>query len=57
MQKITTFLTFKDQAEEALNFYLSVFRNGKIINTVHTGDKENTLFTATVELWGIDFER
>ncbi|MDI1236671.1 MAG: VOC family protein [Polaromonas sp.] len=29
MQKITTFLTFKDQAEEALKFYTSVFRNAK----------------------------
>lgn len=29
MQKITTFLTFKDQAEEAMNFYISVFRNAK----------------------------
>lgn len=29
MQKITTFLTFNDQAEEAMNFYISVFKNGK----------------------------
>ena len=29
MQKITTFLTFKDQAEDALKFYTSVFRNAK----------------------------
>ena len=29
MQKITTFLTFKDRAEEALKFYTSVFRNAK----------------------------
>ena len=29
MQKIITFLTFKDQAEEALKFYTSVFRNAK----------------------------
>lgn len=29
MQKITPFLWFNDQAEEAMNFYLSVFRNSK----------------------------
>lgn len=30
MQKITTFLMFNDQAEEAMNFYISVFKDGKI---------------------------
>jgi predicted 3-demethylubiquinone-9 3-methyltransferase (glyoxalase superfamily) len=34
MQKITTFLTFKDQAEEALTFYTSVFRNAKAGDTI-----------------------
>ncbi|MES2243117.1 MAG: VOC family protein [Pseudomonadota bacterium] len=29
MQKITPFLWFNDQAEEAMNFYISVFRNAK----------------------------
>ncbi|MBD2755698.1 VOC family protein [Spirosoma validum] len=32
MQKITTFLTFNDQAEEAANLYTSVFKNSKIVN-------------------------
>jgi predicted 3-demethylubiquinone-9 3-methyltransferase (glyoxalase superfamily) len=30
MQKITPFLWFNDQAEEAANFYTSVFKNSKI---------------------------
>src|SRR5258708_30706433 len=29
-QKITPFLWFVDQAEEAANYYVSVFKNGKI---------------------------
>jgi predicted 3-demethylubiquinone-9 3-methyltransferase (glyoxalase superfamily) len=32
MQKITTFLTFNDQAEEAVNLYTSVFKNSKVVN-------------------------
>jgi predicted 3-demethylubiquinone-9 3-methyltransferase (glyoxalase superfamily) len=32
MQKITTFLWFDDQAEEAANFYVSLFKNSKITN-------------------------
>jgi predicted 3-demethylubiquinone-9 3-methyltransferase (glyoxalase superfamily) len=30
MQKITTFLWFDNQAEEAANFYTSIFKNSKI---------------------------
>ena len=29
MQKITPFLWYNDNAEEAANFYISVFKNGK----------------------------
>jgi len=38
MQKITTFLTFNDQAEEAVNLYTSVFKNSQIIKTTHYGE-------------------
>ena len=31
MQKITTFLWFDDKAEEAANFYTSIFKNSRII--------------------------
>src|SRR5258708_36600590 len=30
MQKITLFLWFDDQAEEAANFYASIFKNSKV---------------------------
>ena len=33
MQKITPFLWFDSQAEEAVQFYLSVFKDGKILTT------------------------
>lgn len=32
MQKITTFLWYGDQAEEAANFYTSIFKDSKILN-------------------------
>lgn len=34
MQKITTFLWFDSQAEEAVNFYCSIFKNSKITSTM-----------------------
>ena len=34
-QKITTFLWFDNNAEEAVNFYVSVFKNSRIVNTAH----------------------
>ena len=33
-QKITTFLTYDDRAEEAAKFYVSVFKNSKIVGTM-----------------------
>jgi predicted 3-demethylubiquinone-9 3-methyltransferase (glyoxalase superfamily) len=38
MQKITPFLWFDNQAEEAVNYYLSIFRNSKILNVSRYGD-------------------
>jgi predicted 3-demethylubiquinone-9 3-methyltransferase (glyoxalase superfamily) len=32
MQKIVTYLWFNDQAEEAMNFYVSLFPNSHIVN-------------------------
>lgn len=37
MQKITTFLWFDSQAEEAANFYVSLFKDGKIKSMMHYG--------------------
>ncbi len=38
MQKITTFLTYTDRAEEAAKFYVSLFKNSRIVNTMRAGD-------------------
>lgn len=32
MEKVTPFLWFDDQAQEAMNFYVSIFKNSKILN-------------------------
>src|SRR6516164_7724632 len=38
MQKITTFLWFDNQAEEAAKFYVSIFKNSKITTVARYGD-------------------
>jgi predicted 3-demethylubiquinone-9 3-methyltransferase (glyoxalase superfamily) len=38
MQKITTFLWFDDQAEEAVNLYTSLFKNSKVLEINRYGD-------------------
>jgi len=38
VQKITTFLTFNDQAEEAVNYYTSIFKNSKIVSLTRYGE-------------------
>lgn len=53
MQKITTFLTFKDQAEEAMNFYISNFKNSNVINTMP--GPNGALMSATFQLNGQQF--
>ena len=59
MQKITTFLTFNNQAEEAVNLYTSTFKNSKILNTRRYGDAgpgpKGSLMTAEFELEGQRF--
>ena len=37
MQKITTFLTFNNQAEEAVKFYVSIFKNSQIVSMSRYG--------------------
>jgi predicted 3-demethylubiquinone-9 3-methyltransferase (glyoxalase superfamily) len=39
MQKITPFLWFDNQAEEAARFYTSIFKNSKIVETARYGDE------------------
>ena len=52
MSKITPFLWFDGRAEEAMNFYLSVFKDGKVINV---GRKDGKVFLATFEVAGQRF--
>ena len=42
MQKIVTFLWFNDQAEEAANFYVSVFKKSKILEISRYGESSPT---------------
>src|SRR6476619_5042769 len=38
MQKIVTSLWFEDQAEDAANFYVSLFPNSRVVNVVRYGE-------------------
>jgi predicted 3-demethylubiquinone-9 3-methyltransferase (glyoxalase superfamily) len=59
MQKITPFLWFDDKAEEAMNFYVSIFKNSKVGTVARYGDAgpgpKGTVMSATFELDGQDF--
>jgi predicted 3-demethylubiquinone-9 3-methyltransferase (glyoxalase superfamily) len=59
MQKITTFLTFKDQAEDAVKLYTSVFKNSRITGTQRYGDAgpgpKGAVMTMSFELDGQPF--
>lgn len=58
-QKITTFLTFNDQAEEAMKLYVSTFKNSKILSVMRYGEggpgKEGSVMGATFQLEGQEF--
>ena len=58
-QKITTFLWFNSNAEEAVNFYVSVFKNAKVLQTVRCGDvgpgPKGSVLTIDFELNGQKF--
>jgi len=53
MQSITPFLWFDDKAEEAMNFYVSIFKNAKIVSTMPGPDGK--LIGGTFELNGQEF--
>jgi predicted 3-demethylubiquinone-9 3-methyltransferase (glyoxalase superfamily) len=59
MQKITPFLWFDKEAEEATSFYASVFKGSKINKVVRYGDAgpgpEGTVMTVDFELEGQRF--
>lgn len=54
MQKITTYLWFNDNAEEAANFYVSLFKNSKIVSVVRQGEAGKAFFV-TFQLEGQQF--
>jgi len=59
MQKITPFLWFDNQAEEAMNFYVSIFKNAKVLSVNRYGDDaplpKGSVLTANFELDGQRF--
>jgi predicted 3-demethylubiquinone-9 3-methyltransferase (glyoxalase superfamily) len=59
MQKITPFLWFDGKAEEAMNFYVSIFKNSKIGRVTPYGEAgpgpKGTVMSATFQLDGQDF--
>jgi len=59
MQKITPFLWFDTQAEEAARFYVSAFTNSRIVKTVRYGEAgpgpTGSVMTVAFELNGVPF--
>ena len=59
MQKITPFLWFDGKAEEAANFYVSIFKNSKIGTVNRYGEHgpgpKGTVMIATFQIDGQDF--
>jgi predicted 3-demethylubiquinone-9 3-methyltransferase (glyoxalase superfamily) len=59
MQKITPFLWFDDQAEEAMNFYTAIFKNSRIGTVSRYGEggpgKKGTVMSGTFQLEGQEF--
>lgn len=53
MNKITPFLWFDAQAEEAMNFYVSLFKNSKVLGVSHGPDGK--AFNVSFELDGQEF--
>ncbi len=52
MRTITPFLWYDTQAEEAMNFYLSIFKNGKALNVSR---KDGKAFVVNFEILGQKF--
>ena len=59
MQKITPFLWFDGKAEEAMNFYVSIFKNSKVVSVTRYGEAgpgpKGTVMSATFQLEGQEF--
>ncbi|HVA93523.1 MAG TPA: VOC family protein [Candidatus Dormibacteraeota bacterium] len=59
MQKITPFLWFDNQAEEAMNFYVSIFKSAKITGVTRYSEAgpgpKGTVMVGTFVLDGLEF--
>ena len=59
MQNIIPFLWFNGQAEEAMNFYTSIFKNSKVLSVARYGDAgpgpKGSVMTAQFEVEGHQF--
>ena len=59
MQKITPCLWFDNQAEEAAQFYTSIFKDSRVLSTLHYGDAgplpDGTVMSVTFQLDGQEF--
>jgi predicted 3-demethylubiquinone-9 3-methyltransferase (glyoxalase superfamily) len=58
-RKITPFLWFDGKAEEAANFYVSIFKDSKVVGVTHCGDvgpgTKASVMSATFQLEGQEF--
>ena len=59
MQKIVPFLWFDGKAEEAVNFYVSIFKNAKVLSMTRYGEAgpgpKGSVMSATFQLEGQNF--
>ncbi len=59
MQKIVPFLWFDGKAEEAMNFYVSIFKQSKVLSVTRYGDAgpgpKGSVMSATFQLAGQTF--
>jgi predicted 3-demethylubiquinone-9 3-methyltransferase (glyoxalase superfamily) len=59
MQEITPFLWFDGKAEEAVSFYVSIFKNSKLLNVARCGaegpEPKGSVMTASFQLHGQNF--
>ncbi len=59
MQQITPFLWFDGKAEEAMNFYVSIFKNSKVISVSRCGEggpaPKGTAMSVKFQLNGLEF--
>jgi len=59
MQKITPFLWFDGKAEEAVNYYASIFKNSRIVSVTRYGDAgpgpKGSVMAVTFQIEGQEF--